>query len=116
MFCEPAKSHHAVLEFFAGKVFGFFLFCLSGDLMVCVAFSHQLLYPNDDAARASLPHPQLLVVHTVRFVFCGFCFFLPVMLLSEILKLLTDKPVRGFPTVWKLLLIHDSLLRMGLCP
>ena len=35
-------------------------------------------------------------------------FFLPVMLLSEIPKLLTDPLVRGFPGVWKLLL-HDSL-------
>jgi len=32
--------------------------------------------------------------------FC-FCFFLPVMLPSEILKLPTDPPVRGFPTVWE---------------
>ena len=40
------------------------------------------------------------------------CFFLPIMLPSEILKLPTDPPVRGFPTVWKLLL-HDSLPRTG---
>ena len=38
-----------------------------------------------------------------------------VMLPSDILKLPTDLPVRGFPTVWKLLL-HDSLPRMGLDP
>ena len=31
---------------------------------------------------------------------------------SEIPKLLTDPPVRGFPTIWKLLL-HKSLPRMG---
>ena len=29
------------------------------------------------------------------------------MLPSEIPKLPTDLPVRGFPTVWKLLLLHD---------
>ena len=34
------------------------------------------------------------------------------MLPSEISKLPTDPPVRGFPTVWKLLL-HDSLPRTG---
>ena len=42
-------------------------------------------------------------------------FFLPVMLPSEIPKLLTDLPVRGFPAIWKLLL-HVSLLRTGLHP
>ena len=44
------------------------------------------------------------------------CFFLPVMLPSEIPKLPTDPPVRGFPTVWKLLLLHDSLPRTSLHP
>ena len=38
------------------------------------------------------------------------------MLPSEIPKLPTDPPVRGFPGVWNLLLLHDSLLRMGLHP
>ena len=84
--------------------------------MVCVAFSHQLPSPNDDAACASLPSPQLLtMVYMVSFVFCT-VFSLPVMLSSEILKLPTDKPVRGGPTVWKFLLVHDSLLTMDLCP
>ena len=45
----------------------------------------------------------------------GFFVFLLVMLPSEIPKLPTDLPVRGFPTVWKLLL-HNSLPRMGLIP
>ena len=35
---------------------------------------------------------------------------------SEISKLPTDPPVKGFPAVWKLLLLHDSLPRMGLIP
>ena len=43
-------------------------------------------------------------------------FFLPVMLPSEIGKLPTDPPVRGFPAVWKLLLFHDSLPGTGLHP
>ena len=36
-------------------------------------------------------------------------FFLLVMLPSEIPKITTDLPVRGFPGVWKLLLFHNSL-------
>ena len=38
------------------------------------------------------------------------------MLPSEVPKLPTDPPVRGFPTVWKLLFLHDSLARTGLRP
>ena len=38
------------------------------------------------------------------------------MLPSEIPKLPTHPPVRGFPGVWKVLLLHDSLPGMGLCP
>ena len=38
-----------------------------------------------------------------------FFFFLLVMLPSEIPKLPTDPPVRGFPTVWKIFLLHDFL-------
>ena len=51
----------------------------------------------------------------VRHVICGF-FFLVVMFPSESPKLYTDTPVRGFPGVWKLLLLHDSLPWMGLHP
>ena len=44
------------------------------------------------------------LVVVLRCIFCGvFFFFLQVMLPSEISKLPTDTPVRGFPTVWKLL-------------
>ena len=48
----------------------------------------------------------------------GFFFFLflQVMLPSEIPKLPTDLPVRGFPAVLKLLLLHSSLPRAGLHP
>ena len=43
-------------------------------------------------------------------------FFLPVMLSSEIPKLPTDPLMRGFPGVWKLLLLPDSLPGTGLSP
>ena len=38
------------------------------------------------------------------------------MLLSEISKLPKDPPVREFPDIWKLLLLHDSLPRTDLHP
>ena len=60
------------------------------------------------AGKFSFPQLQLGVYSGV--------FFLPVMLLSEILELPADLPVREFPTVWKLLLLHDSLPRTGLHP
>ena len=50
----------------------------------------------------------------VRCVFCEVLFFLLVMLPSEIPKLQTDPPMRGFSTIWKPLLLHDSLPRMSL--
>ena len=40
-----------------------------------------------------------------------YLFLLPVMLPSVIPKLPTDPPVRWFPTVWKILLLYDSLPR-----
>ena len=82
---------------------------------------------TNDPACASLHSPHLLLVGvsicatsllvvTVRHMFCGVFFFLPVMLPSEIPKLSTDMPERGFLIVWKLLLLHDSLPRTGLHP
>ena len=57
-----------------------------------------------------------LLAVAVGHVFCVvFFFFLPVMLPSEIPKLPTELPVRGFPTVWNLFLLYDSHPRMGLC-
>ena len=41
--------------------------------------------------------------------------FRPVVLSSEIPKLPTDPPVKGFLTVWKLLLLYSSLLSMNIC-
>ena len=79
---------------------------------------------------AALLSPCLLVVDlsiwdtsplaaSVRRIICGFylfiCFLL-VMLPSEIPKLPTDLPVRGFPGVWKLLFFYNSLPRTGLVP
>ena len=80
----------------------------------------------DDAARTSLSSPGSLVTDAsvwatslavaVRCLFYGVFFSLPVMLPSEIPKLPRDLPMRGFPTVWKLLLLHNSLPRTDLCP
>ena len=85
------------------------------------------------AAYAFLFSPRLLVVNVrvwatsplgvaVRPIICVcvcvcvcVCFLL-VMLPSEIPQLPTDLPVRVFPGVWKLLLLHNSLPGMGLCP
>ena len=53
----------------------------------------------------------------MRILWVVFVFvFLLVVLPSEILKLPTDLLVRGFPAVWKLLLLHDSLPNAGLYP
>ena len=63
---------------------------------------------------AKFSFPQLrLGVNSVGFFF----FFLSpgyVTLPSEIPKLPADPSVRGFPTVWKILLLYDSLSRKGL--
>ena len=48
------------------------------------------------------------------FFFSFFLFPLPAMLPSEIPKLPTGPQVRGFPGVWILLLLHNSLPRMSL--
>ena len=52
---------------------------------------------------------------SVGWLVCFFVFFL-VMFSSEIPKLPTDLPVTEFPTVWKILLRHNSFPRMGLHP
>ena len=71
-----------------------------------------------NASCSSLFSPHLLVVDAsvwgtfllgvaFRHVTCGFyLLFLPVSLPSEIRKLPTDLPVRGFPGVWKLPLLQ----------
>ena len=88
---------------------------------------------TNDAAHNSLPRPphsptrrwwirtsvSLLHLHVklrLSMYSVLIFFFLQVMLPSNISKLPTDTPVRGFPTVWKLLLLHYSLLRVGLHP
>ena len=82
---------------------------------------------TNDATRTSLPSPCSLVADRNSGLFhcrqlwlgaysvCSFL-VLPVLLPSEVPKLPTDPPVRGFPTVWKLLLLHDSVPRTGLHP
>ena len=64
-----------VLEFFAGKVFFFFLVSLAISWFVLLSHIGHLM--TNDETRASLPSLQLLVMDTVRFVFCAFCFFPP---------------------------------------
>ena len=78
-----------------------------------------------NAARASMFSPHLLVVDArvwvtsplgnlwVLFIYL---FSLTVMLLSEIPKLPTDLPVRGFPGVWKFPQFYDSLPGTDLHP
>ena len=84
---------------------------------------------TDYSAHVSLSSPCTLVANTsvwstsplavaVRRLFCGFLFLFFSWLCCP-LKFQdspTDPPVRGFPTVWKLLLLQDSLQRMALCP
>ena len=71
--------------------------------------------PHSLLVGVSICATSLLVV-AVRHTFCGVFLFLLVMLPSEIPKLSTDMPVRGFLIVWKLLLLHDSLPRTALHP
>ena len=77
-----------------------------------------LTLSTDYAARASLSSPRLLVADAIDWATSplaaaysvGFFFFssLLVVLPSEIPRLPTDPHVRGFPTVWKLLLQTPS--------
>ena len=76
------------------------------------------VFTLSNAACSSPFRPHLLVADAgvwgtfllgvaFRYVICGFyLFFLPVRLPSEIRKLPPDPPVRGFPGVWKLLLLR----------
>ena len=140
LFCEWARLS-LKLELFTGKFslslsYFFFSLWLShslGGLLSHVSSlrlssgnSGPVPYPKH-ATHTSLFSPCLLVVEmsvwatsllgvAVRCTFFGFFFPLPVILPSEVPKLPTDPPVRGFPTVWRLLLLHDSLPRMGLRP
>ena len=68
------------------------------------------------AACASLPSPHSLLYHLSASTCSLACilwvfFFLQFILPSEIPKLPTDMPVRWFPTMWKCLLLHDTLSR-----
>ena len=84
---------------------------LSNDYAACASLFSPFLLVADMSIWAS----SLLAVAVRRaysvYVFC----FVSVMLSSESPKLPTDSPVRGFPTVWKLL-FHKSLPRMGFIP
>ena len=129
LFCEWARLH---VRDFPRKVIFFFFFFFSAVIPQFGLLSHVsslrlssghsgpvLTLSTGAAARLLVVDASIwatsLMTAAVRCVFCR-GFFLPVMLRSEILKLPTDTPVRGFPTVWKLLLLHKSLPRTGLCP
>ena len=135
LFCEQV-SQCLRLALFIGK----FSLSLAIPLFGLLSHISSLRLPSghsgpvptlSNAACTSLISPNLLVVDAsvwvtsplgvaIRHVICGFYlliyFSLLVMLPSEIPKLPTDPPVRGFPGVWKLLLFDDSLPRTGLCP
>ena len=134
-FCEQASVHvrafcRKVLFLFSLAIPQFGLLSCVSSLILSPGHSGLVLtlrahYAADYAAHASLSSPHSQVAYTsvwatsplalvVRRVFCSF-FLLPVTLLSESPKLPTYPPVRGFPTVWKLL-FYDSLPRTGLCP
>ena len=104
----------------------FRLLCYLSSLSLYSGHSGPVLnLRTDDAAHASLPIPHSLLVDmnvctsslqvfVVRCIFCVFFFFFPLIIFSsEITKLPTDTPVKGFPIVWELLLFHDSLPRNG---
>ena len=135
LFCELARLP---LEPFAGKFsLSFFLWqshCLNCYLMLAPSdcpqgFQVQAL-PYGRVKQPVHPiHPLLTGGRHKRLGHCSthswgshsvllllLLFFLLVMLPSAIPKLPMDRPVRGFPTVWKLLFLHDSLRRMGLHP
>ena len=131
LFCEQAQQCLR-LGFFVGK-FSLCIFSFSLSLAIpqfgLLSQVSSLRSPSghsdpvltlSNAACTSLSCPSLLVADvsiwassplgvSLRHVTCGFylfiyLFFLLVMLPSEIPKLPTDLPVRGFPGVWKLLL------------
>ena len=131
-FCEQASVHvrafcRKVLFLFSLAIPQFGLLSHISSLRLSSGHSGPVLILSTDyAAHASLSSPHSQVAYTsvwatsplalvVRRVFCSF-FLLPVTLLSESPKLPTDLPVKGFPAVWKLLLLQDSLPRTGLCP
>ena len=108
----------------------FRLLCHISSLIVLRAFRPGP-YPKGQWYSPHLPaQPQLsggrcehLCHFSVSACSCGKCifrfiffFFLPVMLPSEIPKFPTDTPMRGFPTVWKLFLLHDVVPKKGLHP
>ena len=145
LFCEHVlwafQGHCAALEPFPGKFFvvlfcfvlvsretpWFWLLCQISPQIFLRAFK-PVPYPRDWRNSAHLPVQPPLAAHGCECLSsfsagsCGYmCIlcvytFCPVVLLSEISELPTDMPVREFPIVWKLLLLLNSLPRMGLHP
>ena len=90
----------------------------SGPVLTLSRAAHTSLFsPPLRVVDASIRATSLLGAE-VRCIICGFYLFIPPGYVAppEIPKLPTDQPVRGFPGVWKLLPIHDSLSGTGLHP
>ena len=115
---EPFMEKFSLFFFFPSLVIPQFgMLSHVSSLRLSLGYSGLVLtLRTDPVACASLSSPRLLVADAslwatsplavaVRRLFCGFCLFV----------FSTDLPLRGFPTVWKLL-FHDSLPRMGLHP
>ena len=118
LFCKrPAACSGRLIFSFSLAIPQFKLVTHKSSLQLSSGHSGPVLTLSN-AARSSPFRPHLLVADAgvwgtfllgvaFRHVICGFyLFFLPVMLPSEIQKLLPDPPVRGFPGVWKLPLLR----------
>ena len=123
-FCRKVLSLSLVFPSLASPHFGVLSHISSLRLSSCHS---GLVLTLSSATRPSLFSPRSLPADgsvwatsplgvAVRRIICGFFFPLLIMLPSEIPKLPTDPPVKGFLGVWKLFLLHDSLPRMDLHP
>ena len=119
--CEHTRDRHVVLEPFEGKVFFFLslgspwfgLLSQISSLRLSSGHSGLVLVMS---LYATSPSPLVVAVWHIFFGFFFFFFFSWLCCPLRFQKLLTDMPVRGLSTVWKLLLLHDSLPRLGLHP
>ena len=119
LFCEQAQQRlrlELFMEKFSFSLFDFFSLWLPHSLgfyLMLAPTRTSLFSPDSLLADVSVWATSPLGV-VVRHIICGVFYPLPVLLPSEIPKLPTDASVRGFPDVWKLILLHDSLPRTGL--
>ena len=115
---EPFTGKFSLSLFFSLAISHFGLSSQVSSLRLSLGHAGQVLTLSTDyAAHASLSCPCSLVVDMSLWAISLLAVVvrhIPVMLPSEIPRLPTEPPVRGFPTVWKLLCLHDSLSRMNL--